>query len=142
MSGLVMLLPAAVQAEATKADPWSKAELIEPADLVKKLSAASRPHIFCVTFPLFYRQKHIPHAVLAGPTNKPEGVAELRKAVEKLPRNSEVVVYCGCCPMKDCPNIRPAYTTLKEMGFKHVRVLELSTNFHADWVVKGYPVET
>jgi hypothetical protein len=35
----------------------------------------------------------------------PEGVATLRSAVQALPRNEEIVIYCGCCPMKNCPNI-------------------------------------
>jgi hypothetical protein len=43
--------------------------------------------------------------------------------------------------MEKCPNIRPAYQTLKELGFSHVRVLNLHTNFHVDWSAKGYPVE-
>jgi hypothetical protein len=79
---------------------------------------------------------------LAGPANKPEGITALRAAVKTLPHNSEIVIYCGCCPMKDCPNIRPAYRALKEMGFNHLRVLNLPTNFHTDWAAKGYPVET
>jgi hypothetical protein len=49
------------------------------------------------------------------------------------------VIYCGCCPMLKCPNIRPAYSTLKELGFTHIRVLSLPTNLHTDWVSKDYP---
>jgi thiosulfate/3-mercaptopyruvate sulfurtransferase len=127
----------------TTSDPWSKSELIEPAHFVKLLRAEEKPfHTICVTFPVLYRQKHIPHAQLAGPTNKPEGVATLRSAVQALPRTEEMVIYCGCCPMKDCPNIRPAYGVLKELGFERLGVLNLPTNFHTDWVAKGYPVET
>jgi hypothetical protein len=91
---------------------------------------------------VLYRQKHIPHAIFAGPGNKPEGVAALRMAVNKLPPSAEIVIYCGCCPMKDCPNIRPAYRNVKELGFDGVRVLDLQTNFHTDWVAKGYPIAT
>jgi rhodanese-related sulfurtransferase len=132
-----------MRGEGTTPDPWSKAELLEPADLVKILKIPGKPlHIICVTFPVLYRQKHIPHAVLAGPASKPEGIAALRTAVGKLPRNAEIVIYCGCCPMKTCPNIRPAYRALKEMGFNNLRVLNLPANFHTDWVAKGYPVET
>jgi hypothetical protein len=43
--------------------------------------------------------------------------------------------------MVKCPNIRPAYRTLKELGFTHVRVLSLATNLHTDWVSKDFPVE-
>ena len=120
-----------------------ESELMEPADLVKLLDPRAKPvHIICVTFPVLYRQKHIPHAQFAGPTNKPEGIAALRSAVQALPRNEEIVIYCGCCPMQKCPNIRPAYRALKELNFEHVGVLDLPTNFHTNWVAKGFPVET
>jgi len=140
---LSSVLISAVRGDQKTSDPWSNAELIEPADFVKKLSVPDNPlHLICVTFPVLYRQKHIPHAVFAGPTNKQEGIAGLRVLAGDLPRNAEIVIYCGCCPMKNCPNIRPAYQTLKELGFDNVRVLNLPTNFHTDWVAKGYPVET
>ncbi len=136
------LLISKMRSEETKFDPWSKAGLIEPAELVKLLNARNKTlHIICVTFPVLYRQKHIPQAQFAGPTNKPEGIAALRSAVQPLPRNAQIVLYCGCCPMKDCPNIRPAYRILMEMSFEDARVLDLPTNFHTDWVAKGYPVE-
>jgi hypothetical protein len=89
---------------------------------------------------VLYRQKHIPRAILAGPASKAEGIANLHTAVARVPKSDAIVIYCGCCPMKDCPNIRPAYRTLRELGFKNVRVLDLPTNFHADWVLKGYSV--
>jgi len=40
-----------------------------------------------------------------------------------------------------CPNVRPAYRTLKEMGFTNVRVLNIPTNMNADWYSKNYPTE-
>jgi hypothetical protein len=94
-----------------------------------------------VAFPVLYRQRHIIHAEYAGPANSAEGIELLKKAAAKLQKNEEIVIYCGCCPMADCPNIRPAYSTLAELGFTHVKVLDLATNFHTDWVAKGYPVE-
>jgi len=127
----------------TISDPWAKSELIEPAEFVKRLGVEEKPlHIICVTFPVLYRQKHIPHAQFAGPTNKPEGITALQSAVQALPRNEEIVIYCGCCPVKNCPNIRPGYRLLKEFGFARLEVLDLPTSFHVDWVAKGYPVET
>ncbi len=122
------------------ADPWPKAELMEPSELAKMLtSGAALPHIYCVAFPVLYRQRHIFHATFAGPTSKPAGIVALRTAVAGLPNDASIVIYCGCCPMKDCPNIRPAYKTLKELGFKNLGVLDLQTNLRTDWVAKGYP---
>ena len=43
--------------------------------------------------------------------------------------------------MVKCPNVRPAYRTLKELGFTHIRVLNIATNMHADWYSKDYPSE-
>jgi hypothetical protein len=51
------------------------------------------------------------------------------------------VLYCGCCPWNRCPNIEPAFSKLKEMGFTDVKVLYLAENFGADWAAKGYSVE-
>jgi hypothetical protein len=131
-----------VRADGAAEDPWSQSELVEPAILAKEVtSGAQQLHVICVTFRFLYQQKHVPHAQFAGPAEKPEGMAELHSAVRSLPKNASIVIYCGCCPMDKCPNIRPAYRALKELGFKHIRVLNLPTNFHTDWTAKGYPVE-
>ncbi|MFL6463384.1 MAG: hypothetical protein ACJ73N_03115, partial [Bryobacteraceae bacterium] len=50
-----------------------------------------------------------------------------------------IVIYCGCCPFDKCPNIHPAYNTLKDLGFTDVKVVVNKTNLHTDWVSKGYP---
>jgi len=123
------------------ADPWAKAELIDPPVLVEALRSAKPPVVLCTAFSVLYRSKHIPHAIEAGPGSKPEGIALLQKAVADLPKDADIVLYCGCCPMLKCPNIRPAYRTLRELGFQHVRVLNIPTNMHEDWFGKGYPAE-
>jgi len=73
----------------------------------------------------------------------PDGLDGLKasKAVASLPKDSDVVLYCGCCPMTKCPNIRPSYQALKEMGFTRIRVLSIPTNMAADWYGKDYPSE-
>jgi thiosulfate/3-mercaptopyruvate sulfurtransferase len=130
-------------ATAASPDPWSSSDLMQPAELVKRLQSKDlHLHILCVTFPILYRQKHIPGSQFAGPGAKPEGIAKLHAAVEHLSKDAPLVIYCGCCPMPQCPNIRPAYRALRELGFNHIRVLNLPNNFHTDWVTKGYPVES
>jgi hypothetical protein len=125
------------------ADPWSKSALLDPAALAPVLRSASarRPVILCVAFPVLYRARHIPHAILAGPTSRPEGMDALKKAVAGMAKDSDIVIYCGCCPMDKCPNVRPAFQALKEMGFTRVRVLNIPTNMFADWYSKDYPSE-
>ena len=113
--------------------------LIQPPDLAARLSA--KPAIFQVGPNVLYRSKHIPGAMFAGPGAKAEGIALLKSAVQNLPRDREIVIYCGCCPWDKCPNIQPAMATLKEMGFTRVKALYIADNFKANWIDKGYPVE-
>ena len=116
--------------------------LVEPADLAKTLeSAAKKPAVICVAFPVLYRNKHISGASFAGPGKEPESIEALKKAVAGMPKDADIVLYCGCCPMERCPNIRPAYHALKEAGYTRVRVLHIPTNMATDWYTKGYPSE-
>jgi len=65
----------------------------------------------------------------------------LKSAVAGLPKDSDIVLYCGCCPMDHCPNLRPAFRALKELGFTHVRALNIATNMQTDWYAQNYPTE-
>lgn len=133
----VRLLPVlAVSLLFAATDPWTPAELITPAVLARETGSALVIH---VGFPVLYHGAHIKGSVYAGPASKPEGLEALKKAVEKEPRDREIVLYCGCCPWEHCPNIRPAFAALKQMGFTHVRALEIPVNLKADWIDHGYP---
>jgi thiosulfate/3-mercaptopyruvate sulfurtransferase len=122
-------------------DPWTAAELMEPGELARELNRAGEAlYVVCVAFPVLYRQRHIAGAVLAGPGSKPEGIAALDSALRKRKPSDLIVLYCGCCPMQQCPNIRPAYLDAKKLTSTTVRVLNLAKNFHTDWTAKGYPV--
>jgi hypothetical protein len=113
--------------------------LMEPGALADTLRAGKAPVIISVAFPVLYRARHILHAIDAGPGSKPEGIDALKKAVAAYPKDADIVIYCGCCPMVKCPNVRPAYRVLTDMGFTHVRVLNIPTNMHTDWFSKDYP---
>jgi len=130
------------RAAETQTDPWSANQLLEPAALAEMLRAQKAPVILFVGFPVLYRQKHIANAILAGPASKPEGLNQLKQAVAKMPKTAPIVIYCGCCPMVRCPNLRPAFSALRDLGFTQLRVLNLPTNFHTDWAAKGYPVQS
>jgi thiosulfate/3-mercaptopyruvate sulfurtransferase len=125
------------------AEPWG-ANTVKPADLVKELAGASgadKPVVVCTAPPFLYRVGHVPGAVLHGPASSPQVINELTAWAQGLPRTANLVVYCGCCPLEHCPNLRPAYHALKGLGFTRLRVLILPENFGADWVNRGYPVE-
>jgi thiosulfate/3-mercaptopyruvate sulfurtransferase len=116
--------------------------LIQPQDLASELRGKGpAPAVFHVGFNVLYRGKHIPGSVYAGPGNRAEGLSALRSAVEKLPRNRQIVLYCGCCPWDHCPNVKPAMELLRGMGFTNAKVLFVPTNFKADWIDHGFPVE-
>ncbi len=139
---LLLLLSVLVAAQ-DAGDPWQSAELISPADFAAELKSASgaTPEILFVGFPMIYRGAHIPKAKLAGPGSKQEGIDLLAQELKGVPHTAEIVIYCGCCPFVKCPNIRPAYKALRQMGYTKIKVVELATNLHTDWVEKGYPIE-
>jgi thiosulfate/3-mercaptopyruvate sulfurtransferase len=116
--------------------------LIQPAELAKQLKepAAKRPVVLHVGFQVLYTGAHVPGAIFAGPASTAAGLGALRRAAARIPRDREVVIYCGCCPMTKCPNIHPAYDALSKMGFRRLRVLNLPDDFAHDWVEKGLPV--
>jgi hypothetical protein len=123
------------------ADPWPPSALLEPAALAATLRSGKAPLVIAVAFPVLYRSRHILHAIDAGPGSKPEGIDALKKAVAGYPKDADIVIYCGCCPMVKCPNIRPAYRALAELGYTRVQVLSIPTNMHTDWFSKDYPAE-
>jgi len=125
-------------------DHWSSAQTVQPADLVKELAAPPHPDepaVVCVGFRPLYQGAHIPHAVFHGAASTDAGLAELKSWAQKIPKASNVVLYCGCCPMAHCPNLRPAFVAMRDMGFTNLRVLILPNDFNTDWIQKGYPIE-
>ena len=126
---------------ASSAEPWGT-HTVTPADLVRELAGASgtdKPVVVCTAPAFLYRAGHIPGAVFHGPASSPDGLNSLTTWAQTLPRSSNLVIYCGCCPLRDCPNLRPAYTALTDLGFARVRVLILPDSFRSDWVDRGYP---
>lgn len=138
----LVLLVCAALAPLWAAEPWTAQELIQPADLAKRLTTADKPLVIFIGPAYLYRAKHIASSLDAGPASKPEGIEGLMKLVKGKAPGTEIILYCGCCPMNVCPNIRPAVKALKEAGYKNVRLLEIPTRLANDWTGKGYPVET
>ncbi|MGD0304697.1 MAG: rhodanese-like domain-containing protein [Candidatus Acidiferrales bacterium] len=146
-ASIVVLFLAAMAIVETRAsavsEPWSASQVVQPADFAAELASAksAKPTIIYVGFRPLYEGAHIPGASFHGAAGKPEGLADLKSFAQPLPRDTNLVIYCGCCPLEKCPNIRAAFTALNDMGFTHLRVLLLPTDFNTDWITKGYPVE-
>ncbi len=103
-------------------------------------SGGEKPAIVCVGFRVLFDAGHIPGAHYLGPGREREGVEGLKKWAQGVRRDRLVVLYCGCCPWRECPNIRPAFAALKSAGLKRIAVLKIDRDFGRDWVAKGYPV--
>jgi thiosulfate/3-mercaptopyruvate sulfurtransferase len=118
------------------------ADLMQPADLAANLKRASapKPLILQVGFRKLYAQAHIPDSEYVGAAGEDAGLPWLRNRVAKLPKDTAIVIYCGCCPWSHCPNIAAAYNALHALGFTQVKVLYIADNFGDDWVNMGYPV--
>jgi len=121
---------------------WRQSELIEPSALAKALDSRDPPYVVCVSDSVAYRYRHITHAIFAGPGGKADGIDLLKAAASALSKDENIVIYCGCCPLKKCPNVRPAYAALKESGFTHVRVLDVMTGIESEWYRRDYPSES
>jgi thiosulfate/3-mercaptopyruvate sulfurtransferase len=117
--------------------------LMPPSQLDSKMGEVQSGKLVLihVGFRVMYEMAHIPGSTYAGSTSTPEGTAELRKFAAKLPRDQHIVIYCGCCPWSHCPNIRPAFEALKQMGFSNLKALDIPERFGDDWTAKGYPTD-
>lgn len=123
-------------------DPWSREQTVQPADLAKELeNSKTAPTIIFVGFKRLYTAGHIKDAPYHGTAGSEEGLKELTAWATPLPRTANLVIYCGCCPMERCPNIRPAFKALQDLDFKKVRVLLLPNDFATDWAGKGFPYD-
>ncbi len=114
---------------------WTADQLMQPSTLVKNIKQHKDvPVILCIG-----PGAVIPGSVNIGPVHDAAGIEAFKKVIDSLPKNTAIVIYCGCCPFEHCPNVRPAITALKEAGFTNYKLLNLEHNVKADWIDKGYP---
>ncbi len=120
------------------AEPWTSKDLMEPQTLVSLLGKpkAQQPVIFNIG-PV----ADIKGAINIGSTASKANLDKLSKSLASVPKDKMVVIYCGCCPFRNCPNIRPAFALLKERGYQKAKLLNLKQNLKVDWTDYGYPME-
>jgi thiosulfate/3-mercaptopyruvate sulfurtransferase len=136
---IALTSPASLQADS---DPWTKTQTVRPADLAKELGdSKTAPTVVFVGFKRLYSAGHIKGAEYPGTAGSEEGLKELTVWATGLPRTTNLVIYCGCCPLERCPNIRPAFKALQGLGFKNLRVLLLPQDFATDWADRGFPYD-
>jgi rhodanese-related sulfurtransferase len=115
--------------------PWTEKDLLAPELLAADIKNGKTPLIYNIGV-----VEDIKGARNIGAASKAESIEKLKTAVAKLPKNTTVVIYCGCCPFTRCPNAQPAFNTLKSMGFTNVKLLNLPENLKTDWINKGFPL--
>ena len=121
----------------TQTEPWTPEQLIQPEKLAAIIndSTAAQPLIINVG-PV----NSIKGAIKIGPAKEKDNLNELEKLLSKEDRKKAIVIYCGCCPFKDCPNIRPAFSLLTKMKFTNHKLLNMPHNLKTDWINYGYPM--
>jgi thiosulfate/3-mercaptopyruvate sulfurtransferase len=116
--------------------PWTEKQLTAPSVLAAVINnpKAKKPMIFSVGPGALIRG-----SLDMGAVHEKVNLDKFRKALSRLPPDTDLVLYCGCCPFEHCPNIRPAFILLNEMKFSNAHLLNLEHNIKIDWVDKGYP---
>lgn len=115
---------------------WTSEQLIEPAELAQTLKSQKDLPLIISVGP----GTTIPHSIETGMTKDEENLDKFKKELSTVLKETKVVIYCGCCPFDNCPNVRPAISALKKMKFTNYYLLNLPRNIKADWIDKGYPV--
>jgi len=127
-----------IAGSAQDAEPW-KADQLLSADRLSAIitnPAAKQPLIIDIG-----PAGSIKGSVEVGPVNKKENLKKLNDLLLKENKDREIVVYCGCCPYKNCPNIRPAFSVLNSLKFTNYKLLDLPHNLKVDWIDRGYPMK-
>lgn len=134
---LITTIAAQAQTSPTlQMNPWRQDQLMDPESLASIIDSHKQVSIYNIGV-----VQNIKGAVNIGAASDPVNLTKLKTALQKVPKNQQIVIYCGCCPMGKCPNVRPAFQLLSDMKFKNVSVLDLHTNLKTDWIAKGYPIE-
>jgi thiosulfate/3-mercaptopyruvate sulfurtransferase len=121
----------------TNNEPWTQSQLMEPSDLAGILNDTTKKQPIILDIGFF---GGIKNSVTIGPVKDNVKLEKLREVLSKYNKDADIVIYCGCCPFKDCPNIRPAFNLLSELKFTNYKLLDLPHNLKTDWADKGYPM--
>jgi len=118
-------------------EPWTPDQLMQPETLAAIIndSTAAKPLIISIG-----PAGLIKGAINTGPAHEKENLSSLKKLLSKENKKTAIVIYCGCCPFKDCPNIRPAFSLLTSMKFTNHKLLNLPHNLKIDWINHAYPM--
>jgi hypothetical protein len=119
------------------AESWQENQLMPPAELAKVINDinAHQPIVFSIGPVAIVRG-----SIDIGAAKEKGNLKKLKEQLKNLPKDTAIVIYCGCCPFEHCPNIRPAFKLLNEMKFTNHKLLNLPKNIKVDWIDKGFPM--
>jgi len=117
-------------------NPWNARQLLEPSALVLAMKNNKNLMVYNIGV-----MKDISGAIHLGAASEKENLEKLDKVLKTVPKNKMIAIYCGCCPMDKCPNIRPAFGMLKKHELNNIYLVNLPVNLKTDWIDKGYPME-
>ncbi len=137
LTGVLAILAFQVKAQ-QKQEPWKPGQLMATEVLADRILAGEAENMLIVSIG---PDDPIEGSFDIGPGKDKESIAALKSLLGKTPKDKEVVIYCGCCPFDRCPNIRPAFKLLNDMGFKNAKLLDIPKNIKVDWIDKDYPVK-
>ena len=118
-------------------EPWTADQLMVPADLATIINDSAAAKLLIINVG---PAGLIKDAINIGPASDKENLKKLKELLSKEKKDREIVIYCGCCPFKNCPNIRPAFSLLSSMKFTNHKLLDLPHNLKVDWINPGYPM--
>lgn len=119
-------------------DPWTADQLMKPEVLAQKINQNELDHIKLIHIGF---EDMIEGSVDAGPASEADNLTRLKDLLKDVSKEDTIVLYCGCCPMDVCPNIRPAFEYVSNLGYKKLQLLKLETSIKADWLDYDYPVK-
>lgn len=131
--GLVFLLSFGLNAQE---NPWNENQLMKTEVLAQKINKSQLDNTLILSVGF---DDVISGSTYIGAARDKASIEKLKAALKGVSKDKEVVIYCGCCPFDRCPNVRPAFETLKELGFKNAKLLNIPDNIKVDWLDKGYP---
>ena len=116
---------------------WTNDDLLEPSDLSATIKSNKNvPVIFSIGPGAI-----IPHSKDIGMIKETENMQKFKDQLSTLAKDTQIVIYCGCCPFEHCPNVRPAIQLMKDLNFTNYKLLNLPHNIKIDWINKGFPTQ-
>ena len=131
----ILMMGSSIYAQ-QRQEPWNDSQLMEPGTLASKINGHTTENLLIVSVG---PDALIKGSVDIGPAQEQANIKKLRNYLKDVPKDKAVVIYCGCCPFDRCPNVRPAFNALKDMGFKNPWLLNLRKNIKTDWLDHDFP---